>query len=123
MDIPEYLPLTPAISDLIQALSDGPVTWATPQTITRARKFELVTGTGNGLGLTALGAVVVAVTREHVCNTSYAHPGRIGVKGRCRCGDWKWSTNEGGRDGQRRVRNAFTAHLAAEIAARLPAGA
>lgn len=119
--VPEYLPLTPALEDLLVTLGALGAQYASPQTISRARKFGLIEGTGKDIGYSALGKVVAEVAEEHRHSTGYAHPGRIGVKGRCRCGEWSWHTNEGGADGKRRVRNAFSEHLAAEIAKRLPA--
>lgn len=121
--VPEYLPLTPALEDFLVTLGALGAQYASPQTVNRARKFGLVEGEGKGVGYTTLGKTVAEVVEEHSYSTTYAHPGRIGVKGWCRCGGWKWHTNEGGADGKRRVRNAFSEHLAAEIAMRLPAGA
>lgn len=111
---PAYLPLSADMALLLQIIHRDNVipNWATKAMLGRARNLGLLSQDTNGFTLTATGEAVAVITDAHSYRTGHNHPGRIGVKGRCRCGDWTWGTNENGHDGQRRVRDAFTAHLA-----------
>ena len=119
-DIPAYLPLSDGLRAVLTALREGDETsWMSKALITRAVNHKLVKRVpAVGAMLTEQGRIVADVALEHGYSTSYAHPGRIGVKGRCRCGGWVWSTNEKGHAGHALVRNAFARHLATEIAKR-----
>lgn len=112
--LPAYLPLTQGLEDLLRGMYNDSrnARYHAPGVISRARKFELVEGPKDAPGLSTLGMAVATMIDQHSYSTGHNHPGRIGTKGRCRCGDWSWGTNEGGYDGQRRVRNAFASHLA-----------
>lgn len=118
---PPYLPLSEDMTLLLQVVNhDNAIPgWASKLMLGRARNLGLLSKNDNGLTLTATGEAVAVITEEHGYSTGYAHSGKIGVKGRCRCGGWTWSTNENGPDGKRRVRNAFVQHLANLIAERL----
>lgn len=112
--LPAYLPISDDMALLLQVIHRDNVipNWASKPMLGRARNKGLLSQDENGLYLTATGEAVAVVTDEHSYRIGHNHPGRIGTKGRCRCGDWTWGTNEGGHDGKRRVRNAFAAHLA-----------
>ena len=120
--LPAYLPLTQGLEDLLRGMYNDSrnAQYHSAGVISRARKFELVEGPKDAPGLSVLGMAVAKVIDEHAYSTGHAHPGRLGTSARCRCGAWKYSTNEKGADGKRYVRNAFVRHLAPPIVAELP---
>lgn len=115
--LPAYLPLSQDMALLLQVIHRDNVipNWASKPMLGRARNLGLLSQDANGFTITETGEAVAVITEQHDYNTGYNHPGRIGTKGRCRCGEWSWGTNEGGHDGKRQVRNAFAAHLAGLI--------
>lgn len=117
MNLPPYLPMSDDKALVLDIMNRGDAApaWASSNLLARMRNQGLLQRDGGTHTITDLGKTVAKVVASHGYSTTYAHPGRIGTKGRCRCGGWTWSTNENGHDGKRLVRSAFAAHLVAEV--------